>query len=256
MFARTRLAIRAVFRLGILCGVALVPAARSQPDPEIDVNARSGLIRPAFSGPGEWLQVLTVTDNWLVIQNEQGQQFPVSLDSVRLFAMRWPSDLTRISPTDLVEVTGLDIGSSRLTTDHVDIYKGAARALVTPAVQQIVGFNRVLTYFDIERQNAFGFNYQYLLTPEELRMPYRLHVVSGAVNTSPLMLDVGGNNVVAVLPDAGGMSMSEVTRGVIGLVRPGDVAFVMPILDQTTPRSLTLDELVIYKSVPIDQMVR
>jgi hypothetical protein len=222
----------------------------------IDVNARSGLIRPAFNPPGEWLQVLTVTDNWLVLQNELGQQFPVSLDAVRLFAMRWPTSLETLSPVDLVEVTGLDIGSNRVSTDHIDIYKGSARSLVTPTVQQIVGYNRVLTYFDIERQNALGFNYQYLLTPEELRMPYRLHIVSSAVNIAPLQLSVGGNNAVAVLPDTGGMTMSEVTRGAIQLVRPGDIAFVQPILEQTTPRSLMLNQLVVYKSVPVEQMMR
>jgi hypothetical protein len=222
----------------------------------IDVNARSGLIRPAFNPPGEWLQVLTVTDNWLVLQNELGQQFPVSLDAVRLFAMRWPTSLETLSPVDLVEVTGLDIGSNRVSTDHIDIYKGSARSLVTPTVQQIVGYNRVLTYFDIERQNALGFNYQYLLTPEELRMPYRLHIVSSAVNIASLQLSVGGNNAVAVLPDTGGMTMSEVTRGAIQLVRPGDIAFVQPILEQTTPRSLMLNQLVVYKSVPVEQMMR
>jgi hypothetical protein len=236
--------------------LALFASRSSLAQEDIDVNARSGLVRPAFTGQGEWLQVLTVTDNWLVLQNEQGQQFPVSLDAVRLFAMRWPSSPERISPADLVEVTGLDLGSNRISTDHVDIYKGAARALVTPTIQQIVGYNRVLTFFDIERQNTLGFNYQYLLTPEELRMPYRLHIVSNAVSIAPLQLSVGGNNAIAILPDAGGMTMSEVTRGVIRLVRPGDIAFVLPILDQSTPRSLVLDQLVVYKSVTIDQMAR
>lgn len=254
MLARPRLGLAASLVLSLLTGLGAPLSASGQE--RYDVNARSGLLRPAFTPSGEWLQVLTVTDRWLVLVNERGQQFPVSLEAVRLFVMRWQTSLDRISPTDLIEVTGLDLGTNRMSTDHVDIFKGASRGLVTPAVQQLVGYNRVLTLFDIERQNDLGFNYQYLLTPEEMRMPMRLHIVAPAVNTAPLQLSVGGNNSIAILPDAGGMTMSEVTRGVIGLVRPGDGAYVIPLLDQTTPRSLVLAQLVIYKSVTVDQMVR
>jgi hypothetical protein len=50
--------------------------------------------------------------------------------------------------------------------------------------------------------------------------------------------------------------MTEVTAGVPSFVRPGDIAYVVPLLDRTTPRSLVLAQLVIYKTVPVEAFVR
>jgi hypothetical protein len=70
------------------------------------------------------------------------------------------------------------------------------------------------------------------------------------------MLGIGGNNSMGIVPGQNGMSMTEVTPGVPSFVRPGDVAYLVPQLDQTTPRTLVASQLVIYKSVPIDAMAR
>jgi hypothetical protein len=212
----------------------------------------TGLGRPYIPPRGDWLQVLTATDRWLVLQNAQGQQFPVSYEAVDIFVMRWPISLDRIGPADLVEVNGIDLGTNKVGTDHIDVFRGSARNLVTPTFQRLVGFNRVVTLFDIERQNVFGYNFQYALTPEELMMPSRYHVVSTAMSVNPFLLAAGGNNALEVVASPDGLSMAEVTAGVPSYVRAGDVAYVVPILDETTPRTLTLSQLVIYKNVPTD----
>jgi hypothetical protein len=154
-----------------------------------------------------------------------------------------------------VEITGLDLGTNRVGADHADVYRGSARTLVTPTIQHLIGFNRVVTRFDLERQNLFGINLQYLLSPQEMAIPRRLHVVAPPVNLDPLMLAIGGNNSVTVVP-AAGMTMTDVTAGVLRFVRPGDMAYAVSLPAQSTPRSMALSLLVVYKDVPVDQMVR
>ncbi len=205
---------------------------------------------------GGWGRVLTVTEKWLVLENEDGQQFPVAFDSINLFVMRWPTSPERISPTALLEVTGLDLGSRRVRTNHVDVFDGAARSMVTPTFLPIIGYGRVVTLFDMEQQRTLGINYHYMLLPGEERMPARLHVVGPPASTIPLTIAVGGNGVVTVLPMPNGLSMTLVTEGVPSFVRPGDMAFVSPVLARSTPRSLALNQLVVYKSIPIDQFSR
>lgn len=214
------------------------------------------LARPWFPPRGEWLQVLTATDKWLVLQNESGQQFPVAYDAVQNFVMRWPTSLDRIGPTDLVEVTGLNLGTNRIGADHIDIYRGSARAMVAPLSELLYGYNRSLTFADIERQIVYGINFQYLLTPEEMQMPLRWHVVAPAARIQPLQLMVGGNNVVSIISSPTGMTMSEVTRGVVSFVQAGDMAYVVPLLDQSGPRSVVLAHLIVYKNVFPEQLAR
>lgn len=240
----------AVVLIGVFGAAAPAPAQVVIPPPQ------GGLERPWIPPRGEWLQVLTATDRWLVLQNERGQQFPVAYDAVGQFLMRWPSALERIAPDDLVEVTGLDLGNNQVGTDQVDIYKGGARQLVTPTIQQILGFNRVMTPFDWERQRTFGINLQYILTPEEQLMPARLHMVAPAANLQPLQLMSGGNNVITVVPGMNGAAVTEVSQGSPRFVEPGDMAYVVPLPQQSGPRSLSLGRLVIYKGVGVDQFAR
>ena len=210
---------------------------------------------PQIPAQGEWLQVLTATDRWLVLQNDQGQQFPVAADAIGTFVMRWPTTVDRLDDSCLVEITGLDLGTSRVGADHADVYRGSARGLVTPTFQRIIGFNRVVTPFDLERQNVLGINLQYMLSPQELAMPRRIHVVAPPVNPDPLVLAIGGNNTLAVVPDAG-MTLTDVTAGVLRFVRPGDLVFAVSPAGQTTPRTVVISLLVVYKDVPLDQFAR
>jgi hypothetical protein len=216
----------------------------------------SGLNNPSIPARGEWFEVLTVTERWLVLRNEQGQQFPVAFDAVQTFVMRWPTTLDRLGPNDLVEITGFNQANNEVIADHADVFRGSAQNLVTPTIQQIIGFNRVLTPFDLERQRLLGISYQYILSPVELAMPLRMHIVAPPVSMVPLQLAISGNNVVTVVPSAGGMSLAEVTPGVPSFVRPGDVAYAVPTAQGATPRTLVLSQLVIYKAMPVDQFAR
>ena len=229
----------------------------SQPPAQAQVMQQPvGLMAPPqMPAQGEWLQVLTVTDRWLVLENERGQQFPVSADAVGTFAMRWPTSVDRLDEACLVEITGLDLGSNRVGADHADVYRGAARNLVTPTIQHLFGFNRVLTLFDIQRQNLLGVNPYNLMSPQEMQMPRRIHVVAQPLNLNPLQLGEGGNNFVTVVPVPAGMSMTEVTTaGSFRFVRPGDLAYVVTTPQSPTPRSVVLSLLMILKDVPLDQV--
>ncbi len=236
--------------LGLLPGPQPAPAQDPAGDP------RSGLHQIQIPPQGDWARVITVTAKWLVLQDEQGRQYPVSIDAIGQFAMRWPTSLDRIPADALIEVTGRNLGNQRVQADHLDVYLGPARNLVVPTAQYIIGLGRVVTPFDFERLNTFGINLQYILQPGEDRIPPRFHVVAPPAQLDPLLLNIGGNNVITVVPGGEGMTMTQVTAGALSLVRPGDLAFCVANLPQSTARTLVLDQLVIYKPVPIDQLDR
>jgi hypothetical protein len=203
---------------------------------------------------GDWGEILTVTSKWMVIQNQQGQQFPISLAGVRLFVIRWPTTLDKIAPGALVEATGVDLGTNQVQTDHVDVFEGTANQLgVFPAVQTILGFNRIVTQFDLDSWNTYGYDLYRYLSPDEMNMPRRLHVVGPIVDISPLRLGVGGGIAITVVPTLGSFFMTSVTPGSTSLVRRGDLVYFVPI--EATPKSLTLNQLVVYKKIALSQFV-
>src|SRR5262245_857599 len=61
-----------------------------------------------------WAEVVSVTPKWLVLRDEEGKQYPVSVEAIGLFLCRWPTTLDRISPGAMVEATGVDAQSNRL----------------------------------------------------------------------------------------------------------------------------------------------
>jgi hypothetical protein len=87
----------------------------------------------------------------------------------------------------------------------------------------------------------------YILPPQEANIPRHMHVVGFAVGNAPLQVSQGGNVVFAIDWN----TITEVTRGTPAVVRPGDVAFCM--VDGWNGRTLRLEEMVIYKPMPIDQ---
>ena len=247
---------RFLFNIGLVVSLLSLPSCRLAAQ-GFDPPPGGMLSAPAQVPQGDWVQVLTVTDKWLVLLNEKGQQFPVATDSVDTFVMRWPTTVDRLDETCLVEVTGLDLGNNRVGADHADVFRGPARNLVTPVIQHLVGFNRAVSPLALERQNLFGIQFQNLLSPQEMMIPRRIHAVAAPVNLNPLLLGVGGNNVVTVLPVPLGMSMTEVTTARnFQFVQPGDLAYVVSAPGGPTPRSLSLWQLVILKGVPLDQFGR
>jgi hypothetical protein len=231
-----------------LLPAAPAPAQAVQPHPS---QYLSGMQTPQFPPAGDWAEVVTVTAKWIVLQNEKGQQFPVAIDSIAEFVIRWPIHPGQITPGAIVETTGIDLGSNQIRTDHVDVFEGNARRLVQPTYQQIIGFGRTPTSFDYQNQNLYGV--RIALLPGEDQIPNRLHVAGPVAGLDPLQIAFGGNNAVAVLPSAVGLFFSQVTPGTFSFLRPGDLVYVIP--SDVTARSLILNQMVAYKSIPLSQFV-
>lgn len=217
-------------------------------------NAGSGMLAPRVPSQGGWAEVITATPKWLVLQNQEGQQYPVSFSEVQMFLMRWPTTLDRIAPGSLVEAYGLDLGTNQVSTDSLNVYEGTANVLgVMPSFQTIVGFNRVLTAFDIDQHNTYGVDYFRFLMPEEMNMPRRMHVIGPIMQLDPLQLGVGGGIVIGVIPAGGPFFITSITPGSSSFVRKGDLVYYVPT--EATPKSLNLAELVVYKKIPQSQFV-
>jgi hypothetical protein len=209
-----------------------------------------GLSGPSIDSTGSWGQVLSVTPKWLVIQTADFQQFPIALDSVGLFVIRWPTTPAMIADDAWAEVTGLDLGGNQVVAAQVDVYEGASRNLVTPISQTIVGYNRVIT-----QTNPFTlgtFNYFQLLPGEEL-MPRRRHAVGPLVSRDPMAIAVTGNDALVILPTGAGLTVTQVTPGSSSFARAGDLVYFVPT--GFNPRSLLIGQLILYKGVPLEQFV-
>ena len=201
-----------------------------------------------FPRQGSWAEVLSVSPKgWMVLQDGEGKQYPVSADAIGMFVIRWSSSVEQIGPDALIEVTGADQGSNVITAEHVDAYQGGARSLVSPALQNIVGFNRVITPYDVDQMNTYGA--RYFLLPGEEQMPARTHVVGPPVGINPLQIGIGGNLHVTVMPPfpLHAPSVSQITPGSVGLVTRGDLAYF--VADDALPKTLAVSQLVIYKKV-------
>ncbi len=198
---------------------------------------------------GLWVEIISVSDKWVVIENERGQQFPIALspENVGLFLVRWPTSLDRLGPEFLVEATGLNGEGNVVLAPHVDVFRGANQFLVAPTVQPIVESRPLFDPMNVMMMNIFGPVYQ--LPPQEANIPRHMHVVGFCVGNAPLEVSQGGNVSFAIATD----SMTEVTRGTPGMLRPGDIAFCL--VDGWNGRTLGLEEFIVYKALPIDQFV-
>ena len=176
--------------------------------------------------------------------------------------IRWPTSLNALTPRSLVEAIGVDRGSNTLIADEVLVYEGPAQSLVTPDLRSLLGnSNRPVTATDpgyFRNVNAFDVGEQYSMYGWAFPVPpgngtARLHAVGTVANLNPLRLRVPGNNFATVLPPAGNIPVTQVTRGSASFVKKGDLAFMMPT--QVTPKSLILSQLVIWKKIPLSQFV-
>jgi hypothetical protein len=217
---------------------------------------------PHLPPQGAWGEVINVTSRWIVIQNHNGQQFPIALDDIGEFLVRWPISLDVLTNEAAVEAVGQDLGNNVVQSEHVDVFLGADRTLVSPTYNSLLpnnsivttldpGFYRYMSPWDYGGQNLL-FGWAYPVAPVSIGLPTRLHVVGTAINRLPLQLGIPGNNVATVVPFPGqGISATQVTRGNINFVRKGDYAFMMP--QQIGQRGLILSQFVLYKAIGIRQ---
>jgi hypothetical protein len=221
---------------------------------------------PQLPPQGAWGEVINVTARWLVVQNHSGQQFPIAIDDIQEFLIRWPTSMNDLNGQSMVEAVGQDAGSNVVRANHVDVFNGSNRTLVAPTYNSILpnnmvvttldpGFNRFMNPWDYAGQNLL-YGWAYPVPANMSGIPSRLHVVGNAVGREPQsqMIRIGlpGNNMATIVPDdTGQMTMSEVTRGSSNFARKGDFAFMLPL--QIAPRGLILSQLVLYKQIPLVQ---
>jgi len=221
---------------------------------------------PQLPPQGAWGEVINVTARWIVVQNHSGQQFPIAIDDIQEFLIRWPTSMNDLNGQSLVEAVGQDAGSNVVRVNHVDVFNGSNRTLVAPTCNSILpnnmvvttldpGFNRYMNPWDYAGQNML-YGWAYPVPANMSGIPSRLHVVGNAVGRDPQsqMIRIGlpGNNLATIVPDdTGQMTMTEVTRGSLNDARKGDFAFMLPL--QITPRGLLLSQLVLYKQIPLAQ---
>ena len=256
----------------VAIGLGSVQAQRLAGAPA-DANADNNPLRPGVDqGPidlppvpprGAWGEVIMANSKWMVVQNHQGQQFPVANDAVAQFLIRWPTSLDQLTPATVVEAIGQDIGNNTMRTDHVDVFEGADRALVQPTFASLLpnnrmvttidpSFNRFMNGFDIGAQNLL-YGWAYPVDPSgpiANGIPGRLHVVGNAVIGNPfLRISVFGTNFATVMPDETGLAVTQMTRGDSSYAEKGDLIFLMPT--ELSQRSVVLSQVVLYKKVAL-----
>jgi hypothetical protein len=232
--------------LAIVALVAMTTRAEAQRSRPIDPTE---IVVPPSQG--DWAEVMTVTPTWLVLQNQRGQQFPVSRALVDLFLIRWPTSPDRLAANSWVEATGFSGGANRILTDHVDVFQGTSRSLVPGA--RLDSFNEkgqfLIPLLMDTYETAFGDNFQFTVPTTQLST--FLHIVGQVVNRNPLAVGTTDNAQVTVLGPQGSPPMTLVTFGsesFAAFVQPGDVVWY----DTTNvgPRGLSLAQLMVYKTVP------
>jgi hypothetical protein len=258
---RTGFCARRFLTVFLPCFVVLGLPSLAQ-DPDLAVDRLLGQPRglPQLPPQGAWGEVINVTTRWIVMQNHSGQQYPISIDGVGEFLVRWPTTVDRLTPQSVVEAVGRDVGSNVLQAPHVDVFEGSDRTLVSPTVNSLLPnnaqvtvvdptFNRLMNAWDYAGQSML-YGWAYPVPTGIEGIPSRVHVVGTVVSRVPLQLSVPGNNIATIAAAADGeFSISQVTRGSINYVRKGDYAFMMPL--EIRPRGLILSQLVLYKSLPL-----
>jgi len=217
---------------------------------------------PQLPPQGAWGEVINVTTRWVVIQNHSGQQYPISIDDIGEFLVRWPSSVDRLGGQSVVEAVGQDLGSNVVEVSHIDVFEGPDRSLVAPTYNSLLpnnavvttidpGFNRLMNAWDYAGQSML-YGWAYPVRPGIAGIPARLHVVGTVIQRAPLQLSILGNNIAAVVPGRNvQFTVSQVTRGSMTHVRKGDYAFLLPL--ELTLKGLSVSQLVLYKSIPLWQ---
>src|SRR5215213_7621901 len=104
----------------VLLGMAAVPRlpvwGQAFPGPLVNLTAGGLVPLPPPPPPGAWGEVIMANERWPVVQNNQGQQFPVAADSIQQFLVRWPATLKDLTNQSWVEATGIDAGSMTVRT--------------------------------------------------------------------------------------------------------------------------------------------
>ncbi len=239
-----------------------IPSSAQDPPLAFDQVAGHPRGLPQLPPHGAWGEVIHATSRWVVIQNHSGQQFPISIDDIGEFLVRWPSTLDAMGPQSVVEAVGRDLGSNVVEAAHVDVFEGPDRSLVAPTINSMLpnnatvtavdpSFNRFMNAWDYAGQSML-YGWAYPVVPGIYGIPARLHAVGTVIQRSPLRLSVPGNNFATIVSGGNEMfTITQVTRGLMSHARKGDYAFMLP--QAINPRGLAVSQLVLYKNTPFRQ---
>jgi len=196
--------------------------------------------------------VLTVTNKWLVIQNADGQQFPISFDSIGLFIVRSPISVGQIPENSLVEATGVDSGEAALRTNHIDVYVGGARSLVTPTFLYLTARGQMLRQIDFTyNPGVYGdiFGVEAPIQGNVLAGAIQIHVVGPPITRVPLRLNTPGSHGIGVLPTTpAGLNATQITPGSASSLKPGDPVYY--VATGLGSKTVNLSHLIVYKQAP------
>jgi hypothetical protein len=250
--------------IGLPCALLLGMPSRAQ-DPQLAFDQVVAHPRglPQLPPQGAWGEIINATSRWLVIQNHSGQQYPIAIDDIGEFLVRWPSSLGQLGAQSVIEVVGNDLGSNVVETTHIDVFEGADRSLVTPTYNSMLPnnnalvttvdptFNRLMNAWDYAGQNML-YGWAYPVGAGVYGIPTRIHVVGTVLQRNPLRVSLPGNNMAAIVAGQNvRLTITQVTRGSITYARKGDYAFLKP--QAINPKGLVVSQLVLYKSVPLIQ---
>lgn len=198
---------------------------------------------------------------WIVVQNNAGQQFPIRYDRVNQFLVRWPTDMSNLTPASLVEGTGPTPGNNVVQTDHVDVYEPPDQDLVVPTYRTLLPNNAVMSPMDPVynmvvnswdmRAQAYLYGWIYPVALANLATGGRMQVVGSvaALNPPSMTLRVPGNNLMTIIPGGTNMlQMTQVTHGSWSFVEKGDLVYLLT--SGVTLDSLVVQQLVLYKKIP------
>jgi len=205
---------------------------------------------PQLSPQGEWGEVIHATSRWVVIQHQSGQQYPIAVDDLGEFLVRWPSSVDALGIQSVVEGFGQDLGSNVVETPHIDVFEGGDQALAVPTYyNSLLPTNAmILNAWDYFGQGSL-YGMAFPTSPSMLGGPVTLHIVGTVVNRVPLQLSIPGNNIATVVPPTGRqLIVTRVTRGATSTIKKGDYAFFVP--SEITPRGLILSQFILYKTTP------
>jgi hypothetical protein len=254
-------------RVGLMA-VAVVIAgaeARAQNWPGLETNLTAGgtLPLPPLPPPGAYGEVIFANTEWLVVQNQNGQQFPIKFADVinGNYLVRWATTPEALTQSSMVEAMGPTFSLNTLNTGHIDVYEGADQMLVRPQLQDTLSFGRAVTAIDPTYQrmmNAFDISSQnqlyawvYPINTAPGGIPGQMYAVGsflGFNGQGGLNLAVPGNRIAIVMPDASNhITMTQVTKGLPVFAQKGDIVFL--VTNSVAPRGLVLSQLVLYKKI-------
>ncbi len=219
---------------------------------------------PNMPPNGAWGEVINATNRWIVIQNHAGQQFPIAIEDIGQFLIRWPTSIDALTVASLVEAYGFDIGSNTLETAHIDVYEGEDQILVRPGYDRTLPgnvnlptispvyaqiYNSIMSTWGYPGQLTL-YGWAYPVAPGGGGgLPVRAHIVGAAIDRVPLRIALPGNNAATIIAGRNeAFTITQVTRGEPRFARKGDYAFLMPA--GVKPSGIVVSQLVLYKKIP------